>query len=407
VNSQPLVTTIVVNRDGLAHLQRCLPSLLAQRYEPQQLILVDNGSRDASVAYMRATCPQAQIITLTENRGFAAANNLAIRQAKGDFIALLNNDAFVEPDWLESLVSVARRDERIGMVASKMLFVAPRGVVNSAGICVDRVGIAWDRLGGTCDNADQQVVEVFGACAGAAPYRRALFDDIGLFDEDFFAYLEDVDLAWRAQLAGWRALYAPAARVTHWHSATSVEGSPFKSRSLGRNKLWLILKNYPSPYLWYYLPLIVAYDVAAVAGDNVGYLIGHFGGRRLVLRFGRYVFVTEKRLTKAEDFFGRHGGKIVAVARFIDGLRQLNGIVAGIAGMPWQRFLAFNALGAAAWVGVWTSVGYFAGGHLTAIYNGFHRYQVLALLLAGAVIVAVLAHWLWRRRRQSGTPTHR
>ena len=147
--------------------------------------------------------------------------------------------------------------------------------------------------------------------------------------------------------------------------------------------------------------------VAAVAGDNVGYLIGHFGGRRLVLRFGRYVFVTEKRLTKAEGFFRRHGGKIVAVARFIDGLRQLNGIVAGIAGMPWQRFLAFNALGAAAWVGVWTSAGYFAGGHLTAIYDEFHRYQALVLLLAGAVIVAVLAHWLWRRQRQSGAPTHR
>jgi membrane protein DedA with SNARE-associated domain len=147
--------------------------------------------------------------------------------------------------------------------------------------------------------------------------------------------------------------------------------------------------------------------LAAVAGDNIGYLIGHFGGRRLVLRFGRYVFVTEERLTKAEGFFGHHGGKIVAVARFIDGLRQLNGIVAGISGMPWQRFLAFNALGAVAWVGVWTSVGYFAGGHLTAIYDEFHRYQVLALLLAGAVIVAVLAHWLRRRQRQSGAPTHR
>jgi membrane protein DedA with SNARE-associated domain len=147
--------------------------------------------------------------------------------------------------------------------------------------------------------------------------------------------------------------------------------------------------------------------LAAVAGDNIGYLIGHFGGRRLVLRFGRYVFVTEERLTKAEGFFGHHGGKIVAVARFIDGLRQLNGIVAGIAGMPWQRFLAFNALGAAAWVGVWTSVGYFAGGHLTAIYDEFHRYQTLALLLASAVIIVVLAHWWRRRQRQSDALTHR
>ena len=145
--------------------------------------------------------------------------------------------------------------------------------------------------------------------------------------------------------------------------------------------------------------------VAAVAGDNVGYLIGHFGGRRLVLRFGRYVFVTEKRLNKAEDFFRRHGGKIVGVARFVDGLRQLNGVVAGIAGMPWRRFLAFNALGAVAWVTVWTSVGYFAGGHLTAIYQGFHRYQTVVLAAVGAVILAALARWLWRKRHH--TPRRR
>ncbi|HKR48026.1 MAG TPA: DedA family protein [Pseudonocardiaceae bacterium] len=146
---------------------------------------------------------------------------------------------------------------------------------------------------------------------------------------------------------------------------------------------------------------------AAVAGDNIGYLIGRSGGRRLVLRFGRYIFVTEKRLTKIENFFDRHGGKIVAVARFIDGLRQLNGIVAGIAEMPWWRFLAFNALGAAAWVGVWTSIGYLAGGHLATIYQEFHRYQALAFILASAVIVAVLVYWLWRRHRQSGTNTPR
>lgn len=139
--------------------------------------------------------------------------------------------------------------------------------------------------------------------------------------------------------------------------------------------------------------------LAAVAGDNVGYLIGHLGGRGLVLRFGRYIFVTEERLKKVEDFFGRHGGKIVAVARFLDGLRQLNGVVAGIVGMPWRRFLACNALGAMAWVGVWTSVGYLAGGHLTVIYQQFHRYQALLLLVAGAIVLAAVLHW-WRGRRQ-------
>jgi membrane protein DedA with SNARE-associated domain len=145
--------------------------------------------------------------------------------------------------------------------------------------------------------------------------------------------------------------------------------------------------------------------LAAVAGDNVGYLIGHYGGRRLVRRCGRYIFVTEKRLAKAEDFFARHGGKIVGVARFIDGLRQLNGVVAGIAGMPWQRFLVFNALGAAAWVAVWTSVGYAAGGHLGEIYQQFSEYQIVVLAVIGVVILAVVARLLWRRQRQRPAAT--
>jgi membrane protein DedA with SNARE-associated domain len=147
--------------------------------------------------------------------------------------------------------------------------------------------------------------------------------------------------------------------------------------------------------------------LAAVAGDNVGYLIGRFGGRRLVLRFGRYILMTEKRLTKTEDFFQRNGGKIVAVARFVDGLRQLNGIVAGIARMPWRRFLVFNALGAAAWVGVWTFIGYFAGGHLNTIYQEFHRYRTTVLLAVTAAVVALGVHWLWRRQRESDTATDR
>jgi GT2 family glycosyltransferase len=107
-------------------------------------------------------------------------------------------------------------------------------------------------------------VEVFGPCAGAALYRRAMLDQVGLFDEEFFAYLEDVDLAWRARLAGWRCLYAPEASVLHVHSATGVEGSPFKSYHLGRNKLWAIAKNYPAPHLYLLLPLIGVYDLAAV-----------------------------------------------------------------------------------------------------------------------------------------------
>jgi membrane protein DedA with SNARE-associated domain len=137
--------------------------------------------------------------------------------------------------------------------------------------------------------------------------------------------------------------------------------------------------------------------VAAVTGDNIGFVIGHFGGRRLVERFGRYVLLTPERLDKATDFFDRQGGKIVAVARFIEGLRQANGIIAGITGMHWAKFLAFNALGAALWVTVWTSVGYFSGSHINTIYNNATRYDAY---LAIAVVVLVLASIAWRLRKR-------
>lgn len=133
--------------------------------------------------------------------------------------------------------------------------------------------------------------------------------------------------------------------------------------------------------------------VAAVVGDNIGYAIGRFGGRELVEHWGKYVFLTSERLEKAEDFFNHHGGKIIVAARFIEGLRQANGIIAGIVSMHWLRFLAFNALGAALWVGTWVSVGYFAGQHIGTIYNDVTRYSLYALIAA----VVLGAAWLLRK----------
>lgn len=136
---------------------------------------------------------------------------------------------------------------------------------------------------------------------------------------------------------------------------------------------------------------------AAVLGDNTGYAIGRFGGRTLVLRFGRYVRLTEERLARAESFFTRHGGKIVVVARFIEGLRQANGIVAGITRMHWPRFLAFNALGAALWVATWTIVGYLAGNHIQAIYTQANRYALYLLAAAALAIAALIIRHRLRR----------
>ena len=140
--------------------------------------------------------------------------------------------------------------------------------------------------------------------------------------------------------------------------------------------------------------------LAAVAGDNIGFAIGHFGGRALALRWGRYVFLTPERLDKTEAFFERHGGKIIVVARFIEGLRQANGIVAGITGMHWRRFLAFNALGAALWVGVWITIGYVSGNHITTIYNYITRYSLYVLIVLAALLVAYIAWHILRHRRR-------
>ncbi|MEU6403277.1 DedA family protein [Streptomyces sp. NPDC046985] len=137
---------------------------------------------------------------------------------------------------------------------------------------------------------------------------------------------------------------------------------------------------------------------AAVLGDNIGFLIGHFGGRPFVHRWGRYVFLTPERFEKAERFFARHGGKIVTVARFVEGLRQANGIVSGATGMHWLRFLAFNALGAALWVGLWVTLAYAAGTHIGSVYAAVKQYEVFVLAALGVLVVALIVRRLLRRR---------
>src|SRR5690348_3901258 len=153
--------------------------------------------------------------------------------------------------------------------------------------------------------------------------------------------------------------------------------------------------------------------VAAVIGDNIGFAIGHYGGRALVLRWGRYVRLTGERLDKAEAFFDRHGAWIITIARFIEGLRQANGIIAGIVGMRWLRFLLFNALGAALWVGTWVTLGYLAGSHIGTIYHYITQYSSYVLIALAVLLVAYIARRMLRRRRTApdrepakGQPSH-
>src|SRR5438034_476753 len=144
--------------------------------------------------------------------------------------------------------------------------------------------------------------------------------------------------------------------------------------------------------------------IAAVIGDNIGFAIGNFGGRVLALRWGKYVFLTEERLDKAEKFFDRRGAIVITFARFVEGLRQANGIIAGITGMHWLRFLIFNAIGAALWVGTWASAGYFAGNHIGTIYHYINLYSYYVLI---ALAVVILGYIAWRRRRRAAAVTSR
>lgn len=277
---------------GRVWLPECIAALRAQTFRDFEIIVVDNASSDGSREWL-AGQPDVRVIRNEANVGFAAACNQGIQASDAPFVALLNDDTRAEPQWLEALVegmSAAhpRQKKGIGSCASLMLFADRPGVVQSAGIAVDRAAIAWDRLRGCpADSAAALCAcEVFGASGGAALYRRAMLDEIGLFDERFFAYLEDVDLAWRAQRAGWRCVYVPRARVLHHTSATSIAGSPFKHRLLGRNKVWLAAKN-ARPRDW---PLIAFYDIAAVlyAGLTRGewsHLAGRWAGIRHARRF--------------------------------------------------------------------------------------------------------------------------
>jgi membrane protein DedA with SNARE-associated domain len=139
--------------------------------------------------------------------------------------------------------------------------------------------------------------------------------------------------------------------------------------------------------------------LGALLGDNIGFAIGHYGGRPLIERYGRYIFLTPERVARATGFFDRHGGWIIIVARFIEGLRQANGIIAGISGIRWAKFLVFNAIGAALWVAVWTSVGYFSGSHIDTIYNDATRYDADIALGLGVLLVAFIAFRVVRARR--------
>ena len=243
-----LFTIVIPNWNGQRFLETCLDSLRAQTYSAIEVIVVDNASSDGSQTYIKTRYPQVILIELDENQGFTGACNIGMQAAQGCFIALLNNDTEVEPNWVDEIVKAFDQHADVGMIASKMLLFDRRGHIHAAGDFFTTDGRAgnrgvWEKDVGQYDRADY----VFAACGGASAYRKSMLDQIGLLDNDYFFLLEDIDLAWRAQLAGYKALYAPNAVVYHRLSATG--GGLMASFYDGRNGIWLIVKNLP-PALW-------------------------------------------------------------------------------------------------------------------------------------------------------------
>ena len=257
-----LISVIVLNYNGRRFLDGCLSSLASQTQTNFEVILVDNGSSDGSPEYVKSQYPWVRLVRNEENLGFAGGTNAGIRAAKGSCILTLNNDARADSRFIEELVRPLA-DPRVGVCAAKMLF--PDGRINSAGICVSRSGAAWDRGIFEPDQGQYDFPEeVFGACAGAALYRKEMLDEIGLFDEDFFLYLEDVDLAFRARLAGWKCVYVPGARAVHYHGGTAGVGSDLAVYYGNRNIVWYPVKDFPARLLVTSLPFILGRNLAVI-----------------------------------------------------------------------------------------------------------------------------------------------
>ena len=246
--SSLLLSIVIPNWNGAKFLPACLDSLARQTYQNLEIIIVDNASQDGSQELIKTNYPQVLLIELAENRGFTGACNIGIDAATGEFVALLNNDTEVDPNWAAAVLEAFVTHPKIGSVASKMLLFDKRDHLHTAGDFFTIDGRAGNRGVWQRDTGQFNIEEyVFSACGGSAVYRRSMLDQIGLLDDDFFFSCEDVDLGWRAQLTGWHCLYTPRAIVYHHLSATG--GGTTASYYDGRNLIYLLAKNYPGELL--------------------------------------------------------------------------------------------------------------------------------------------------------------
>jgi GT2 family glycosyltransferase len=250
-------------------LDACLRSVAAARRElgePSELIVVNDGNPESPADLVAAHDPEARVLDLPESVGFSGAVSEGIALTSGEWILLLNDDTTLAAGAIPELLGVARSRPRVGSVCAQLRFASAPGTINSAGLVIDDLGIAEDRLvGRPVGESENEVIEVFGGSGAATVYSRRMLDEIGGFDRGFEAYLEDADVAWRARMRGWSCLYAPRAIVEHHHSATVRHFSDRKYFLGGRNRVRLLAKNADGRLLRRRGAAMIAYDAAYVA----------------------------------------------------------------------------------------------------------------------------------------------
>jgi GT2 family glycosyltransferase len=263
------VTAVVLTLDGRELLEGMLPTLVAQDVDDLRIVVLDDGSSDGTAEWVRASWADAgvEVVVNESNIGVARSFNRAIELARGsDYLALLNNDVELAPDYVSRLVAALEAHPEAASANGKMRNFHDRDLLDGAGDAFMWSSVATRRGWGEPDRGQyDEPCEVFSACGGAALYRMSAFDDVGVFDEDFHAYLEDIDWGFRAQLRGWRARYVPAAEVLHVGGATTDRNQRFFGRLLRRNILLVIVKNYPARRIVSRLPWIAMHHLVWMA----------------------------------------------------------------------------------------------------------------------------------------------
>lgn len=257
------VTAVVLTLDGRELLERMLPTLVAQDLPDLRIVVLDDGSTDGTPEWLRSDWPQIEVAVNEENIGVARSFNRAVELARGsDYLALLNNDLELAPDYLSKVVAALEAHPEAAAANGKMRNARDRELLDGAGDQLMWSSIVTRRGWGEPDSGQYDAPEeVFSVCGGAAVYRMAAFDDVGGFDEDFFAYMEDVDWGFRAQLRGWSARYVPGAEVLHLGGATTSRNASLYARLQRRNALLLVIKDYPAAALARYLPRVMLHQV--------------------------------------------------------------------------------------------------------------------------------------------------